>query len=370
VDRRLELLLCQNHHRKYCVLTGNATAGLCLALKAYGLEGKKVAISNSVCPNVPLSVYLAGATPIYLDISREDLGLSLGELKNEPEVDAVIAVHAYGVPCSMVELEAYCTEKGIILIEDMAVAQGATINGRPVGSYGSISVVSFGVGKVIDAGSGGALLMDDFELYQTIKSLNSKLPPFEDGLSQAGSKMMNYHTQLYNQVYLKRQYHLLPDLFKQKALDAGPSFLYQFVSDKIAKEIYLKLQGLQELIQGRRDKLQFLIEKLAGFEKLGIDLFSFVDGSVPWRCNLLMDNSRDQLLSSLLKEKLRISSWYPSVDLFFEKRTKSLVNTPVSDEISDKILNIWINETVEESYLNTVSERIIDICNRDSQALN
>jgi dTDP-4-amino-4,6-dideoxygalactose transaminase len=370
VDRRLELLLCQIHQRKYCVLIGNATVGLCLALKAHGLEGKKVAISNGVCPNVPLSVYLAGATPIYLDISRENLGLSLGELKNAPEVEAVIAVHAYGVPCAMVELETYCAEKGIILIEDMAVAQGATIHVRPVGSYGAVSVVSFGVGKVVDVGRGGALLTDDIELYKTITDLNSQLPPFEDGFLQIGSEMMSYHTKLYNEVYLKRQYHQLPDLFKQHALDAGFSFLYQFASNKLEKEIYFKLQGLQKLIQGRQDKLQFLIEKLYGSEKLGVGLFNFSDGSVPWRCNLLVDNNRDQLLSSLLNEKLKISSWYPSVDLFFEKRPQSLVSTPVSDDISDKILNIWINETVEESYLNRVSQRIIDICVRDVQTLN
>jgi dTDP-4-amino-4,6-dideoxygalactose transaminase len=370
VDRRLELLLCQIHQRKYCVLIGNATVGLCLALKAHDLEGKKVAISNGVCPNVPLSVYLAGATPIYLDISRENLGLSLAELKNAPEVEAVIAVHAYGVPCAMVELETYCADKGIVLIEDMAVAQGATIHARPVGSYGAVSVASFGVGKVVDVGSGGALLTDDIELYQTITDLNSQLPLFERRFLQIGSEMMSYHTKLYNEVYLKRQYNQLPDLFRQHALDAGLSFLYQFESNKLEKEIYFKLQGLQRLIQGRQDKLQLLIEKLHGSEKLGIGVSNFSDGSVPWRCNLLVNNNRDQLLSSLLNEKFKISSWYPSVDLFFEKRQQSLVSTPVSDDISDKILNIWINETVEESYLNTVSQRIIDICIRDSQALN
>ena len=83
-----------------------------------------------------------------------------------------------------------------------------------------------------------------------------------------------------------------------------------------------------------------------------------------------MDNNRDQLLNSLLNEQLKISSWYPSVDLFFERRSQSLVETPISDEISSKILNVWINESVDESYLSAISGRINDICSRGLQALN
>lgn len=370
MGRQLELLLCQIHQRRYCILVGNGTTGLCLALKAHGLAGKKVAIPNGVCPHVPLSVYLAGATPIFLDITRENLGISLSELKRTADVAAVIAVHAYGVPCEMVELESYCAEQGIVVIEDMAVAQGADINSRPVGTYGSVSVVSFGAGKVVDVGDGGALLTDDLQLYNAMAELNSRLPQYEDGFLQNISDLMGYHTQLYNEVYLAHQYHQLPGLFKQRALITESSFLYQFASNKLEKDIYLKLQGLRKLIERRKNNLLFIFEKLNGFENLGIGLFNFSEGSVPWRCNLLVDENRDHLLRLLLKEKFKISSWYPSVDLFFERRSQSLVNTPVSDDISNKILNVWINETVEESYLNMVSQRIIDICSRGLQALN
>ena len=119
-----------------------------------------------------------------------------------------------------------------------------------------------------------------------------------------------------------------------------------------------------------KKNMLLLIEKLNGLENLGIHLFDFPDGSVPWRCNLLVDNNRDQLLNSLLNEQLKISSWYPSVDLFFERRSQSLVETPISDEISSKILNVWVNESVDESYLSAVSGRIIDVCSRGLQALN
>ena len=369
MGRHLELLLCQIHQRNYCVLVGNATAGLFLALKAHDLAGKKVVIPNGVCPNVPLSIYLDGAIPIYIDVSKDNLGLSLDDLRETPEVAAVIAVHAYGVPCEMMELEAYCAERGIVVIEDMAVAQGATIKTRPVGSFGSVSVVSFGVGKVVDVGSGGAILTDDIELYQTIANLDSRLPNCQDEFLKSVSEVTGYHTQLYNELYLTRQYHQLPGLFKQRMLEAGSSFLYRF-APKHAKDVYMKLQDLSALINKRKKNMLLLFEKLNGLENLGIHLFDFPDGSVPWRCNLLVDNNRDQLLNSLLNEQLKISSWYPSVDLFFERRSQSLVETPISDEISSKILNVWVNESVDESYLSAVSGCIIDVCSRGLQALN
>ena len=133
MSRELELLLCQIHQRKYCLLVGNATVGLYLALRAQGLTGKRIAIPNGVCANVPLAIYLAGATPVYLDIRRDDFGLLWHDLISTPEVAAVIAVHAYGVPCAVAELEASCAEKGILLIEDAAVAQGAMVSARPAG---------------------------------------------------------------------------------------------------------------------------------------------------------------------------------------------------------------------------------------------
>ena len=173
--------------------------------------------------------------------------------------------------------------------------------------------------------------------------------------------MGRYHTQLYNEIYLARQYDELPGLFKQRALATGPSFLRRFAT-KLEHEIYLRLKGLPALIQKRNDNARYLYDALCGFEDAGIHLFRFPHGSVPWRFNLLIDRCRDQVLGSLLDGELKVSSWYPSVDLFFEHRSWSHVDTPICDEISSRILNIWVNESADESYLREISQRIIRLC--------
>ena len=361
MSRQLEIALCRIHQRRYCHLVGNATAGLYLSFRAHDLAGKKVAAPNSVCPNVPFAIYLAEAEPVFLDISPDNLGLNPDELVNTPDVAAVVAVHAYGVPSNIAQLEVCCAKKGVVVIEDAAVAQGVTIGGRPAGSFGSVSIVSFGVGKIVDVGGGGAVLTDDLEIYRAIVDYDAQLPQYNDSFGQCLADLSTYHTHLYNSVYLKRRYSQLPGLFNERAQAAISSFLHRF-DTRYEHEILLRLERLPSLIQTRRDNSQFLCETLCGFDQKGIRVFDFPAGSVPWRFNLLLERCRDQLLRVLIERGLRISSWYPSVDVFFAPRPQSDVDTPVSDNVSDTILNIWVDESVDEAYLKDVSQRIIQVC--------
>ena len=41
---------------------------------------------------------------------------------------------------------------------------------NPLGSFGDVSILSFGKGKIIDAGFGGALLTDNFQVIEILKT--------------------------------------------------------------------------------------------------------------------------------------------------------------------------------------------------------
>ena len=149
----LENNLCRLHQRRYGVSVASGTIGLALGLTLLGLSQKRVAVPSGVCLNVPLAVDIADAVPVYCDIDPGTLGLSAKTLQAVASpIHGVIAVHAYGMPCAINEIDSYCRSQGVPLIEDVAVAQGAVAGNRPAGSFGVLSVLSFGRGKIIDVG--------------------------------------------------------------------------------------------------------------------------------------------------------------------------------------------------------------------------
>jgi len=74
---------------------------------------------------------------------------------------AVVVVHLYGWPVDLAAVQRLAAEAGAVVIEDAAQAAGGTLNERPAGTQGSLAVLSFGRGKGLTGGSGGALLAND-----------------------------------------------------------------------------------------------------------------------------------------------------------------------------------------------------------------
>lgn len=352
----LQSQLCRIHQRNHCHLVGNATAGLYLAVAALGLRGKRVAIPNSVCHNVPLAVLLSGNTPLYLDVSRENLGIDINELKSKADsIDAVIAVHAYGSVCDIAGISGFCKFHGIPLIEDIAVAQGAKIDGRPAGSFSDIAVVSFGSGKIIDAGHGGAVLTDNHSILERIAAHEAVFSDYHPSAKEAISAFGQYHTKLYNEHYGPNINAFSPS-FKEQALSLRKHIFYRF-DHTYEPIIEGRLESLDSFVEDRRGKAEIFMRLLAPHEHSNIKLFHPPDGSVHWRFNLFI-NGRDALLKQLLAKKFKISSWFPSADLFFEDRATSGVNTIVSDKVGDQILNLWVNEEVDLDYIKAISSEI------------
>lgn len=125
----------------WCVGTSSGTSALTMALRAGNLPANaRVALPANTFFATFEAVIAAGFRPVLID-HDEDYLIDLAAL-DSVDVDAVIPVHLYGLPVDMNRLVKLARLKAWWLVEDCAQAQGASINGRSVGSFGGMGAFS------------------------------------------------------------------------------------------------------------------------------------------------------------------------------------------------------------------------------------
>lgn len=160
---------------KHAAALSSGTAALHLALIMLGVEPGDEVICQSMTFSASANpiLYLK-ATPVFVGSERDTWNMC-PEMLREAIVDrlrlgkkpkAIIPVHLYGMPAKMHEIMAVANEFEIPVIEDAAEALGSTINGKAMGTFGLMGVLSFNGNKIITTSGGGALLADE-ESYIT-----------------------------------------------------------------------------------------------------------------------------------------------------------------------------------------------------------
>ncbi|HKI97597.1 MAG TPA: DegT/DnrJ/EryC1/StrS family aminotransferase, partial [bacterium] len=156
-----EAELAQRTGTEQAVGVGSGTDALRLALLAGGVGpgDEVIAPSHTAGPTVA-AIHATGAVPVLVEVDPETACIDpeRAEQAIGARTRALIAVHLYGHPADMGALSALAARKGLLLIEDCAQAQGATIDGRTVGSIGDFGCFSFYPTKNLGAlGDGGAI---------------------------------------------------------------------------------------------------------------------------------------------------------------------------------------------------------------------
>lgn len=177
----LESALAKLCHVRHAVATSSGSAALEIALTVVGVKAGDCVLVPSMCFVAAASAVLhLGAIPIFLDSLFADFGLNPyklskfldretkggldGPLYNGKRIAAVVAVHVLGHPCSMVRLREIAGRWRLPVVEDAAEALGSSIEDRPCGSWGTVSVLSFNYNKIVTGGGGGAVLTDNAEM--------------------------------------------------------------------------------------------------------------------------------------------------------------------------------------------------------------
>ncbi len=155
----------------YCVGVSSCTAGLFISLKALGIgEGDEVITTPMTFIATSNVIIHAGAKPIFVDVEEYTGNIDAGKIEAAitSKTKAIIPVHLYGHMCDMKVIKAIAAKYNLYIIEDCAHCIEGERDGIKPGQVGNAAVFSFYATKNITSGEGGAIAVNDMELYEKL----------------------------------------------------------------------------------------------------------------------------------------------------------------------------------------------------------
>ena len=191
---RFEQQLAEYTGAKYAIACVNGTNALHMGMLVGGVERGDEVISQSLTFIATANaISYIGATPVFIDVDRDTMGMSpealLNFLQNHAEkradgktynkstgnrISACIPMHTFGLPAKIDEIKNICDDWNIFLVEDAAESLGSYYKGQHTGTFGQMGTFSFNGNKTITSGGGGALVTNDDALAKRAKHLTTQ----------------------------------------------------------------------------------------------------------------------------------------------------------------------------------------------------
>ena len=179
---------------KYAVACVNGTAALHMAMIVADVKKNDIVITQ------PLSfiatcnaISYIGASPVFVDVDIDTMGLSPYKLKEflqenaiikadgftyhkttNQKIAACVPMHTFGHSCRIDELSNICNDYNIVLIEDAAESMGSYYKNKHTGTFGVLGTFSFNGNKTITCGGGGAIVTNNEVLAKRAKYLTTQ----------------------------------------------------------------------------------------------------------------------------------------------------------------------------------------------------
>ena len=306
---------------KHCATVGNGTDALEIAVKALNLKkNSEIIVPVNTWISTAEAVVNNGHKIVFCDVSLDDYTICIKDLKKKinKKTKAIIAVHLYGNPANMIEINRIAKNKKIKIIEDCAQAHGSKINGKHVGNFGDFGTFSFFPGKNLGAfGDGGAIITNSKYLHDISKRLRGH-----------GS--------------LKKYDHKFPG--RNSRLDAIQSAI-----------LNIKLKNYKNVLKIRNNLASIYSKRLKNIN--GLNIYKYNNrNSYSFHQYVIRTNKRDKLRSYLLNNKIDTMVHYPYMlnQLKFFP-TKKLKNSHL---LGKKILSLPISEDHTKKEIQFVCKKI------------
>ena len=164
--------LCENWLTDYMKIPGMMTTSCSTALDLaaallHAKPGDEVIMPSFTFSSTANAFVRQGLVPVFVDARKDTMNLD--EKKIEAAITkrtvAIVPVHYAGVACEMNMIQQIAEQYHLSIIEDAAQGLGAYYKGKPLGSFGEFSGVSFHETKNFSMGEGGALFVKDSQRF-------------------------------------------------------------------------------------------------------------------------------------------------------------------------------------------------------------
>ncbi len=159
----------------YAIGVSSGSDALLLTLQALGLgPGDEVVTTSLTFVATVEAICRVGAQPVFADICPKTLNVDAAAVAAamSPRTKCILAVHLFGRPAPLPELAHLAQRHGVALVEDVAQATGAELEGRRLGTWGVAGAFSFFPTKNLGAmGDGGAVVTRDAALARRVQGL-------------------------------------------------------------------------------------------------------------------------------------------------------------------------------------------------------
>ncbi len=223
---------------------------------------------------------LRGAVIVFVDIRPDTMNIdeNLIEAAITPKTKAIVPVHYAGVGCEMDKITEIAKKYDLLVVEDAAQGVMAYYKGRALGSIGDLGCYSFHETKNYSMGEGGAILVNNPDMYERSEIIREK-----------GTNRSRF---------------LRGQIDKYTWVDVGSSYL---PSDMNAAYLYAQLEKADEINENRLASWQKYFDAFASLEAAGFAERPFIPAECSHNAHMFYIKVRDiaqrSELISYLKEQ-------------------------------------------------------------------
>ena len=321
--------LVQQFEKETCSILGinnlvavsNGTIALQMAIKALELDGEIITTPFTWIATIS-AIQWEGCTPVFADINPETLNIDPKKIEEKitSKTVAIMAVHVFGNPCDIDEINQIAKKHDLKVIYDAAHGVGSTYNNKSILNFGDISATSFHATKMLNTAEGGGCITNNINLHEKLKRIrffghDDNKNVVEEGFN---GKLTEVHAAL-----------------------------------GIAN-----LKYIADALRDRKEKYFLYKELLENMPTLSFQ-------KVNEGCNysyfpLIFENEKvlKETIEALSREKIFARRYfYPSVNTY-----TNIINyepMPISEEISSRILCLPLYFDLKERYIHLISKIIV-----------